>query len=149
MKTQHLIILAASLLIPAFAAAQTPAPAEQTAQEKGKVEAATKQDIKEQGDEISSDEGKLKASHDGEKVSMDGLARNEKSDVAAAKGDKSLNAKQKKKKIAGIRKNKKAQRQAVGDQSRADRKPIEKDVRLDKASIKDDNQMLVNAAAKP
>jgi hypothetical protein len=146
MKTRMLVILAAGLLLPIFAAAQPAKSVEDVAQDKIKND-ATKQDIQENVKEIASDEVKLKSSHSDEKQVMDSLAGKEKTDVAATKKDGTLNHNQKKAKITAIHKAKKKMDKAVGEQSRADRKPIEKDVRLDKDNIKDDQKQLDNAQA--
>lgn len=148
MKTANLILLAASLLAPAFAAAQAPAPvtapaadAQKQKQDK-KDDDAAKMDIQANAAAIAVNEGKLKDSHEGEKKALDASRAGEKSDLAAAARDGKLTKKAKKAKKAAILKDAKAGRQATRDQADAERKPLEKDLRLDKAAVKDDQTAL-------
>jgi hypothetical protein len=151
MKTTRLILLAATILAPAFTAAQAPAaPSQSTStvaevqqkmQEK-KEDASAQKDIQANATEITTDEGKIKDSHAGEDKAIKANRVEEQADLAAAAKDKTLSVKAKKTKKAAILKDMKAERKITRDEADADRKPLEKDVRLDKAEVKDDQKNL-------
>lgn len=144
MKTASLILLAASILVPAFVAAQAPVPAAdvQKQQQDKKDDDSAKKDIQANAAEITTNEGKIKDSHAGEEKALKANRVEEKADLAVAANDKSLSKKAKKTKKAAILKDMKAERKITRDQADADRKPLEKDVRLDKAAVKDDQAVL-------
>ena len=150
MKTPQLIILAASMLIPAFAYAQEPAtPAE--AQQQKMENDSTKTDIKANIKEIASDEGKIKDSRADEKTALKTSHGEEKADLANVKNDKTTTKAQKKTKTAVIKKDKKAERKAVRDASQAERAPLERNVHLNTAAVKDEQKTLdaKEASEKP
>jgi len=145
MKTANLILLASIVLAPSLAAAQAPAssPADVQKQKQDKKDDdSAKKDIQANAAEITADEGKIKDSHDGEDKAISANRVEEKADLASAAKDKTLTKKAKKTKKAAILKEMKAERKITRDQGDADRKPLEKDVRLDKAAVKDDQKNL-------
>jgi hypothetical protein len=141
MKTTRLILIAATILAPAFAAAQVPTTPAGVSEEK-KEDASAQKDIDANATEIATDQGKLKESHAGEVKAIMTNRAEEKADLAAAAKDKTLGVKAKKTKKDAIRKGKKAERKITSAEAAADRKPLEKDVRLDKAAVMDDQKNL-------
>ena len=142
MKTTRLILLASSILISAFAAAQAPATPLTVSQQDKKDNASAQKDIDANATEITTDQAKINDSHVGEDKVIEANRVEEKAKLADATKDKALSKKAKKTKKAAIKKDMKAERKITSDQADADRKPLEKDVRLDKAAVKDDQKNL-------
>ena len=136
MRKTQLCMLAAALLTPALALAQgqTPPVPAGVQQEK--------HDIRRERKDIRGDRERIKQSKAQEKEANRDLRAKEKAAVDAVKGDKSLNPAQKKARIADVRKDFGAQRKALAEKFRDERKELREDIRKDRAEIRHDRQEL-------
>jgi len=129
------MLLGAVLALPALAFAQG-----QTGGQTPPAQA--QQEIKKDRQDIRKDEGQLKDLWAKENSAVKEINAKEKAAVDAVRADKSLTPDQRKAKIAGIRKDYRAQKKVVHGQFNDQRKPLRQEVHKDRQDVRQEKRQL-------
>ena len=141
MNGKMMLLLAAVLAVPGFSVAQPTTPTGDVQKDVQDIK-TDKTDLKKDAADIKADKTDIKKLDAEHSEAVKDLNAKEKAAIAAARADKSLTKDQLKAKLADIRKDFKAQRTALNDKFRNDKKKALGDLKKDKKDARKDRKDL-------